>query len=154
MTHVQTPTILTAEADANVSHVYTREIQRLVLVGNAPAAPAPAPPPSSPEVDGVLALPSPPPPFTPDPSLPPSPEPSPPPPGAPPLPPPPATPPPGSSAPLGGELLLRFNGEQLASDNALDLHQLTQIALGYAPGDAAEMVKGALESLSVVSVRL
>ena len=152
MTHVQTPTILTAEADANVSHVYTREIQRLVLVGNAPAAPAPAPPPSSPEVDGLLALPSPPPPFTPEPSLPPSPEPSPPPPGAPPLPPPPATPPPGSSAPLSGELLLRFNGEQLASDNALDLHQLTQIALGYAPGDAAEMVKGALESLSVVSV--
>ena len=42
MTHAQTPTILTAEADANVSHVYTREIQRLVLVGNAPAAPAPA----------------------------------------------------------------------------------------------------------------
>ena len=152
--HMQTPTVLTAEADANVSQVYTREVQRLLLVGNAPAAPTPAAPPSPPAqlIDGLLALPPPPPPFTLVPSLPPLPGTPPPPPGAPPLPPPPAMPPPGSSSPLSGELLLGFNGEQLANNSALDLHQLTQIALGYASGDAAGLVKGALESLSVVSV--
>ena len=153
------PVVRAAAAPLNNSFVGVHEIQRLVLVGNAPPPPAP-PAPSAPP---LLALPPSSPPTLPSPFAPPSvPAPPPPslpppvPPAPPPSPLPPLAPPPDASAPLGGSLRLSFNGESIGDDVLLDLHVLAQFGLGYVDGrnetHAAEIVEAALESLSVVSV--
>lgn len=132
---------------ANMTLQATKEVQRIVIVGNALAAPVYFPPlPPSPHL--------PPSPPSANPSPPPGATPSPPPPGSPP--PMPPSPPPSPDTPLAGSLLVGFNGEVLGNESALDLSRLASYTLGYSgPGfsalDAARMLKVALEQLSTIS---
>jgi len=139
------PDVRTAAADANFSFVGVHEIQRLVLTGNAPPAPAPPSPLLPPATPAPLPAP-------PAPPTPPSGPAVAPPPSPPPL---PLAPPPGPDAPLGGVARLTFNGESTDASSDLDLALATQYALGYVPGygpdDAAALLKVALETLDAIS---
>lgn len=138
---MKTPTVPSARHASNTTRLGQNEVQRIILIGNAPPAPAPPDPPMPPSAPAV-ATPSP---FSPpaDPS-------------SPPPPPVPPVPPPSPDTPLAGQLLVEFNGETLDADEALDAQQLAQYALGYVENrdatDAALLFKGALEQLSVISV--
>ena len=142
---LQSPTVPRAKpaAESQIGHA-THERQRIVIIGNAPPAPAPPNPPDPPSS-------LPPPPST-SPSPPPGAQPSPPPPGAPP--PRPPTPPPSPDTPLAGELLLTFNGE--TTPTGIDLAAVAQLSLGYTPEagnetTAAERFAEALEELSTTA---
>ena len=116
---LQTPRVPTAkEAALGLAGVPVYEVQRIVIVANAPPAPGPHSPPSPPL--------SPPPPPSSSPFSPPG-DPSPPPPHTPPPEPPAA--PPSPDTPLAGELLLAFNGETTAA--GIDLAVVARYALGY-----------------------
>ena len=138
---MQSPTIPKAKgAPTSAIGLAVHERQRIVIVGNAPAAPAPPSPPGPP------MSPRPHPPAN-SPSLPPG-EPSPPPPGSPP--PLPPYPPPSPDTPLAGELLLAFNGE--VTETGVDLEAVARYALGYDQGgSAANLFADALDSLNTTA---
>jgi len=135
---MQMPTVPTRQLAGNgTSAPLIHEMQRIVIVGNAPPAPGPPPLPSPPSV----------------PTSPPG-EPSPPPPGAPPpdLP----YPPPSPNTPLAGTLLLTFNGE--TTKEGVNLAAAAQLALGYTDATnktdsaaAAQLFVEALEQLSTTA---
>lgn len=135
------PKLPRAREASNLTFPQQHEIQRIVLVGNAPPplVPNPPPPPTSPPPPGYPANEphSPPPPGLPLFPFPPS-----------PLLPPPLPPylPPSPDTPLAGDLRLEFNDEV---SRPLDLRLLGQLVSGQLPGrsvaDFARSVKQALQ---------
>ena len=122
----------------NVSRPALHEIQRIIIIGYAPLAPAPPQPPASPS---PTPPPRPPPLDSPD-SPPPPPFPSSPPPSPNDPPQPPLAPPPPDT-PLAGSLYLSFNGESNSADDAIDVAALTGCALGYINGKSMEQASEA-----------
>ena len=136
---MQTPRVAVGRAPSNRTSTWVTEKQRIIIVGNAPAAPLPAAPPLPPASPASALTNASLPPQAPSPLLPP------------PMPP---APPPSADTPLFGDLVLSFNGE--TADAGIDMEAVARYALDYtgAGSDAvaaAALFEDALAALDTIA---